>query len=793
MEKYNFSKTIIKHHLSKKQRIFCFVAVVCMLFTGGFNLKAQDTTSEITVTGIVSDGASKNPVIGARVAIAETALSALTDENGSYTIKVATGSEVLVVTAEDYTSREIPVQGRKTINVDLYSEGFSSQYETFELMQGMKQRKAIIADPVSIISSGNFERSTSFSIDSDIQSRLGADARIINRSGVPGVGAAAFIRGLNSINANSQPLFIIDGVFWDNQMSSTSIHEGFFLNPLSSIDLKDIKSVTIVKDGNSLYGSKGSNGVILIETKRGKDMATRITADISFGLNQKPSFPKMMNASQYETYASNQIGGWFAANPRYVNSLESRERFFPFLIADPNAPEYWDYRNDTKWVDEVYQNGSSQSIGLSVSGGDNIALYHLSMGYTKNEGTLKETSVEKFNARFNSDIKMFSNILTKVDLFISQMSRDLRDDGTFNKTAPGFISLIKSPMLASHRLISGTQTPSPKLSDYDKMDPTDRNSLSNPVAIVEDAFGTSSRTGFNLKINPTLSITDNLSLGTTFAYTMSRVKESFFIPKTGIAPLIVNDVPSPVNEVRDMVQRQNSVFSDTRLNWKAKSGKNHGLNLFGGFRFTSDTYESMAPKGFNTGNDNVKILISAIQNKSVSGEDIKWKTISTYANVGYDYQKKYFLNLTASADASSRFGSNTKDGIKAFDVSWAIFPSASVAWLVSSEKFMKAIPEVNLLQLRASYGVTGNDDIDGYAARSYFESTELGGGNFGLVLLNIRNEKIQWETTKKRNVGLDVHLFDERVAFTADFFQSTTDNLLALKSLKSITGFKNYW
>ncbi|MDH8701281.1 TonB-linked SusC/RagA family outer membrane protein [Dysgonomonadaceae bacterium PH5-43] len=782
MKEYNF-KSAIKSHLSM-QRILCFVVAIAM-FLPGINASAQDKKGDLVVTGTVIDAATKNPLNGARVAIAETALSVLTDENGNYKIKVPTSSEVLLVSYPDYTLREVPVRGREVVNTQLYKNVFTDNYESLELTTGVEKRKTITLNAVNKID--DLDKSASITIDSDMQAKLGGDARMITRSGVSGIGAAMFIRGLNSLNANAQPLYIVDGIYWDNQLNTTSVHTGYFSNPLEALDINDIEEITLVKDGNSIYGSKGANGVVLIKTKRGRDMATRISADVTVGVNQKPSFPKMMNGSQYKAYASNLAQGWMTQRDYDLGKIES---YFPFL--DETVINVLDYQNDTDWSDEVYRDGMYSSIGLSVNGGDDVALYNLSMGYMQNQGTVDNTDMDRFNARFNADIKMFSKMYTSMGIGIARITRNMRDDGMDNKTAPGFISLVKAPILASHRYAANSTEFSPRLSNADAIDPATGKQISNPVALTENARGTADRTTFNLRVNPYYQFTDNIRFGTTFGYTMSRVKESFFIPKEGIAELVVDGIGYD-NEVRDLSQRQNSVFSDTRLDWKFEFDGGHNLDLLGGFRYVSDSYNSMLPKGYNTGNDNVKVLISGLQNKSVSGTDEKWKSMSWYANATYDFKNKYILALTASADASSRFGAEATDGFDMFGQRWGLFPSVMGAWVISSEEFMKDVTFVDLLKLRASYTITGNDDIDPYASASYFNSVLYHDKAIGLGLGNTVNEQIQWETTKKFNVGLDMNLFNNRLALTVDAYKSTTDDLLTLKEIAEIAGCKYQW
>lgn len=795
MKKYSFRHTA-KYFLPLQQ-IFSFVVVVASIFFSVANLNAQnEKAGDILVNGTVYDAATKNPVIGARITIADRSLSVITNEEGSFSIKIPTTSEVFVVSAPDYALREIPVRGRQSIDIELFSDKLSSGYEAVEILSLLEKRSSILTEPFDVAT--DFGQSVSSTIESDIQQRLGADVRTITRSGVPGIGSTMFIRGLNSLYAKAQPLIIVDGVFFDNQLNSTSIHEGFFSNPLTSIDVKDIESVTVIKDGNSIYGSKGANGVILIKTNRATDMTTQIVATASVGLNQKPSFPKMMNASEYRSYIGNHVDTWMSQNNITEWNDERLLRIFPFLIEDETNRNYNTYHNDTDWVDEVYRHGVEQSYGLSVKGGDEIALYNLSMGYTNNEGTVKETAMERLNARFNADIRMSTKMFTKVDIAITKLSRDLRDEGVNSKTSPGFVGLIKAPILTTHKYLNGKDQLSPKLATYDTLDPTLANAVSNPVSIIEEAMGTSGRTHFNLRVNPYFNFNENLTIGTTFAYTYSKVKESFFMPKEGIAPRIIDGEVREINEVRDLAQRQTSIFSDTRIDWKLELDKNNNLNVLGGFRYTSDDYNSMLPRAYGTANDYIKVIKIEDDHKYkyVSGEQDSWKTMSWYANVMYDYRKKYILSLTASADASSRFGKKANDGVKAFGVKWGVFPSASAAWLISSEDFMKDVNFIDFMKLRASYGLTGNDDVNPYASHSYFRSELLTGGDeklTGLILGNIANDKIQWETTKKANIGLDFHIFNERLAVTLDFYNSTTDNLLTLKSLKDISGLDYYW
>jgi len=790
MTKYNLIERL---KYGFRQTMAASVFVGMLLATCG-TLSAQEIKPDtLTVTGKVTDELTGKPLMGVQLWVADKRISAMTDENGAYKINVPTLHEVLLVTLPDYAAREIPLQGRTQIDLNLYPAHFNSGYGDLATLLGT-DRKTIATQAANMET--DFSRSTAMAVETDIEARMSSDVRAITRSGTPGVGAVMFIRGINSLNANAQPLIIVDDVIWDNQWDNTSVHEGFFSDPLANIDVKDIESITVLKDGNSLYGSKGANGVILIKTTRGKDMTTRIVANIYAGSNLKPRLPKMMNATQYRNYAQEQVVSQWVDYLGYDRStLETAIPLrYPFMEEDPSKQDYAKYHQDTDWSDYVYQNGFAQSYSLNVNGGDDIALYNFSMGYTSADGVVKNTGMDKITARFNSDIKINDKLKTAVDISLGRVTRTLRDQGVGTVSTPEFIALIKAPILTAYELdASGNPSSTKELADA--LDPVAYRQVSNPVALIEDAMGTNSRLTFNMRVQPVWQINKHWTVSELFNYGLTTVKESFFIPEIGIAPQQLPNGSTATNEVRDLTQRQMTISTDTRLKWDLPMlPTEHNMSILGGFRYITNDYESDLPKGYNTGNDNIKVLKgkSEENNAFVTGADDQWKSMSWYLNADYNYQKKYFATITAAADASSRFGTETS-GVSLMGVDWAIFPSLSGAWLISSEDFMSKATAINLLKLRAGYGLTGNDDISTYAGRAFLTTIKFSGKYNGLQLANIKNKAIQWETTAKANLGLDAHLFNERLTLSFDLFNSQTSNLLTLKRLDAISGLQSYW
>ncbi|MDO4992929.1 MAG: carboxypeptidase regulatory-like domain-containing protein, partial [Prevotellaceae bacterium] len=257
----------------------------------------EDKNPTILVRGIVRDNVSGAPVAGVRVNVLnDQRYVAMTDANGKFTIKVPTFATLLYVQAPKYQSQQVAIRANDTtqeVNVSMLSDVFAPMYDEGT---GITAKNSFTA-------SGN-----GVSIDGEIQSNLGADVRSVMRSGNLDQGAFMQIRGINSLNANTQPLIIIDGVELDMQRGRYSLHQGDFFNVLSTLSPEDIDKVTVLKNATALYGARGANGVILIETKRGHSFATRIDAKISSGVTLMPQLPTMMDANQYRNYAVEQLG-----------------------------------------------------------------------------------------------------------------------------------------------------------------------------------------------------------------------------------------------------------------------------------------------------------------------------------------------------------------------------------------------------------------------------------------------------------------------------------------------------
>jgi TonB-linked SusC/RagA family outer membrane protein len=729
-------------------------------------------TSTVTISGIVRDANTKKAIPSAQIRSLNWEAATSANDDGSFKIKVASLDEVLSVSAFDYGSREISVKGKDSVIVDLYSNTFTNPYKTVESLTGTINNSLVTQGLNSV---DNFSTSTLISIDNEIESQLGGNIRSVNRSGLAGIGSSLFIRGLNSLNTNAQPLYIVDGAIWDMSYDAVSLHNGYFTDPLATIDIANIESISIIKDGTSIYGSKAANGVIVIKTSHGKGVVTKINANSFVGVVSRPKSVPMMDGSQFRIYASDMLKGTTAAS-----NVEN----FPFLNDNPSNPYYLQNHNVTNWQDEIYQSGITQNYSLSVNGGDDRALYNFSIGYTNDKGVVRNTDMQRLYARFNADISFTSKLNMNWNIGYTELSRHLVDDGVNYLTSPSMMSLIKAPFLSPYRYtVSGEHT-----ADFED---SDVFGVGNPDAIISNSLNTNKQYRFNIGAVPTYQLTPHLTLKDNFAYSLYNIRENFYRPVIGADSVSYSNFVSN-NEIRNQVSKNIAISNDIQLIYDKKFNSVHHVKGIFGWRYLNNYYKLDYGEGHNTQGDSYRSLDDA-KVKYTNGLDNKNKSVSSYASVDYSYKNRYLLLAVFDMDASSRFGQEIKGGQDFLGKKWGMFPSLNGAWIVSSEHFMRSVDFINRLKVRAGYGISGNDDVGYYASVPYLTSKDYMGYAVGLIIGNVANNGIKWETTYRANIGFDLSIMNERIALSADYYNSTTKDLLIRKAYPDITGLGYYW
>ena len=759
--------------------------------------KVVDTNPTILVQGVVVDGATKQPLAGVRLQVLnDNRYASMSGDDGKFAIKVPTFTTSLYVQAPQYLSQQVAIVAgdeKQMVCISMLSDAFATMYEN-----GTR-----ITASNSFVSDGN-----GLTIDEKMTEKLGSDIRMNLHSGNLEQGAAMFIRGINSINANAQPLIILDGVELDMQQNRLSLHQGDIFNMLSTISPEDIDKVTVLKNATALYGARGANGVILIDTKRGHSMATRIDAKLGVGWTFTPNYPTMMNAAQYRNYAVEQLGTIPEVQQRIGSSTNALQ--FNFLNDAKDGYYYNTYHNDTEWSDYVYRTALTQNYSINVQGGDDIGMYNLSVAYMQTDKNVEETSFDRINVRFNTDINLLYNFFTKFDMSFSRANTNLFDEGipaNLNGgtiTSPVFLSLIKSPLLYPYQYNKNINAFTSLLSDADDLYSTltDGNySLANPLALIKNGSGErknrNENTFFNVTITPTYEFSKEWKLTSHFSYYLNRNSQAYYRPNIGLPSFAIENLGTVYSQTASIFSKEINVLSNTHVDWTKKIGA-HDIAATGGFRYNYFSYDnSNLVTQYSTkleDDKNPKLATGNDVYSTVKGADDVWKNLQWYVSGDYNYMNKYFATVSLLAEANSRFGSNAKGGVKLAGVKWALFPSVQLGWVLTNENWFPKSSGIDYLRLTAGFDMSGNDGISNYAARTSFNTVRFNYTEIGMQLTNVGNEEIKWETTSKLNIGLKANFLNNRLGVDANYFFHSTKDLLTLKTFDNpIGGINNYW
>ena len=750
-----------------KQLITFSFAISTVIFAG-----AQSSTknkNKFTVQGTVINAATKKPLRGIRLSYKIFAAS-ITDTAGNFSINLPRNEALLLVEGDGYQSKEVPVRGSSRLSITLYEDGFVSSADEVVLATGRVSQTLSPYAVASVQVNDGWNRVTE-TPDAYLQGKV-AGLNVIRRSGTQNIGATLFLRGINSLYATNQPLFIVDGVIFNNSNIGSSIISNNYNNPLSTIDERDIDNISVLKDASSLYGSKGANGAIIITTIRAKELGTKIDFAVYGGFNAAPKNLPVMNAAGYRTYLSDILKTKGISDAQIQNE--------PYMNDDPASPGYYTYHNNTDWQKVVIKNSYAKNIYLKVTGGDNIAKYAISLGFLNNDGIIKNTGLSKYNMRFNGDLNLSRRMTATTNLSFTFAEQNVRDQGYAAKTNPLFLALVKSPFLRTNE-VSAAGVESPALADRDTFN------ISNPQAIINVGQGLNKAYRFFGSITVNYDIAKNFAFSTTIGIIYNKVRENFFVPRKGVTPDSLTTAIA-FNRLGSQVNSLFSLYNDSRFTYSKIFNKAHSFSARAGARYLKDKTEQDYGLGYNSAIDELVSVGNGVNGLRKIGGDIgesKW--MSTYFNVDYSYADKYLLSANLSSDASSRFGKNISSGIKVGSSVYSVLPSIAAAWLISSEKRL-AGSGIDLLKLRASYGLSGNDDLGNYTAQQTYVSQNLLGMQ-GLVRSGLANNQLQWEVVKRLNAGLDVALFKERLQFSVDVFSNKTDKLVIYEPAPSASGF----
>lgn len=719
-----------------------------VLFCAGTIATAQN----ISLRGEVFDALTHKPLSDVNVQIYSDSLSSvLTGADGEFKFEIRDKNTRLQFSYPGYRTQVMALNSRKAITVYLLPENKVSVIENFAGKTTINQ--------------------TAFTYDELLNGKV-AGVNITKRSGVAAEGGNISIRGIRSLYGLSNPLIVLDGMPITQPPFESAV-DGYIENALKDVDVKDIEKITVLKNGTGIYGSRAAGGVILIETKSAKEAKTYIDFVALGGCEFTPKKIPMMNSLQYKSYL--------------VENLKTEGMGLDDILVDYpwlDGGIYPMLQNNTDWQQEVYDASPIQNYYLNVRGGDAMAKYSLSLGYMDKRNPLGEVGSQRYNTHLNGEMQIIEKLKMKAHLGYSVSNINLLPFGINSDLNPVTATLLKAPIFSPYQQMVDD---SGNIKNMNILSDTDIFGMTNPMSLVEKTSVENKgnhligSVAFEYDIVP--DIKGVFSAGIDY----NKVRQDLFIPSNGLPKL--DGIEYDRKATRN-VQSFISFYGDFRLNYQKRFMRNHAISAFLGVNYQSSTYKLKEGTDYAMPNDEFKGLGSGSSSAASSSLDMKrvgstflqWKTASIYGSFNYDYANKYGGNVEFSINGSSNYANNAG----------AFFPSVSVYWNMSEEKWLNSLRWLDLLKVRATISSLGNDGLSNIAATTLYNSRRYR-NTTGLVLSNPGNNQLEWEVTNQFNAGLDLSILGERLMLTMDYYLSQTNNLLMWNNGSLTYGLGGYW
>ena len=673
------------------------------------------------VKGTVSDVATGMTLPGVNIVVKGGTANASTDIDGNFTINAQPG-DVLVFSYIGYASQEVTASSTMAVKM---KEDATLLQEVVVVGYGA-QKKQDITGAVAVVDGKKFENRVNNQVSSLLQGQT-AGVQVTSNSGKPGGGFSVRVRGTSSISAGSDPIYVIDGVITRDTRA---------LNPA------DIETMSILKDASSaaIYGSQGSNGVVIITTKQGKSEKPVLTYETYVGFQSVWKDIDVLNAQQY------------------------RE-----LQEERGLTTDWSlYNNNTNWQKEVFRTGFSNSHQVSVSGKSNKTSYYLSGGVVNQEGAVRsaEMSRKTFKVNLSQEVTDWLKVGTNLN-YVDYTDVDVTDN-TGVGSGGVILGVLNTPQNIGIYNADGSFTSNPFQNWENPISSTDGSQRQYRLQrIFGNVFG-------EIKVLPGLTFRTALSIdhnNTANDYFLDPYRTSYGRAMKGIS--------------RYNTSRYNYYMYENTLNYKFNTDK-HALEAVAGTVYQKSFWESSDLETRNFAGDGIPTPNQGAQIVTATASKSEKYNSSVISRINYAYDEKYLLTANFRADASSIFGPNHK---------WGYFPSVSVGWRISSEEFLKNVEAINEIKFRAGWGLVGNDDFTNYA----WYQTIAGGTNYpiggapqpGNYPSSIQNNDLKWEASEQLNFGIDIALLKNRIRFSVDAYKKTSQDLLLNVPIPRTTGFDN--
>ncbi len=722
------------------KKIKLFFTAIMVLVTA-----ALASAQSLTVTGTVFDSDSGDPIPFASIRVNGTMIGAAAGADGTYSITVPSGNSVLIFSFVGYKTTEIAVEGRAVVNCELAPDATALD-DVVVVAYGSAKREAVTGS-VTSVKGETLASAPVTSVDKALSGKL-AGVQITAASGQPGAASQIRIRGNSSINASNTPLWVVDGIpvisGGTSEMTNTS-------NGIATINPNDIESITVLKDAAAaaVYGSRAANGVILVTTKSGKAGKAQFDARVKFGASwlQSDSGFRMMNPEELLTYQRDA-----AVNAGHDPDNPASPYYRPMSLLSGEL---------TNWMNHFTRPGIMQEYEISARGGNNKGTYFSSVSYHKNEGVFYGIDYSKLQARVNADYKLLDNLETGVRVNLAYTDQNDVPMQSLYYSNAAWAGLTMLPWIPKYDENGNHNVNIPS------------NSYTNPraTAMYDDQWSKSYKLNgtMYLRWEPVKHLVIETRNSAEAAFTQDR---RYWNP-------LSDGSGSDATLQATKSQYVNLTTSNT-INYSNVFGGYHSLRVLAGQEANSYRYEYSYV--YAPGVDPQIPYQNTAPQANVESEVgfSNEAMLSFFGIADYNYDNRYFVQATIREDGSSLFGSKNK---------WGLFWSASASWNISNEKWMDSTDSwLDLLKVRASYGLNGNNGIAPYRAYGVYATTQYNGG-VGMRPSTPANDYLSWEKNSTWNVGLDFGFLGNRLRGNIDVYERTTKDMLLDVKVPQTTGF----
>ncbi|MCE7073025.1 TonB-dependent receptor [Dyadobacter sp. CY327] len=707
------------------------------------------------VQGNVTDAGGEG-LPGVNIHLKGTNIGTTTDAKGGFNID-AEADAVLVVSYIGYATQEIKPGNKGKLSITLASDQRQLN-EVVVVGYGTQERKNVIGS-ITKVDPTDVKNIPAGSFDAQLQGKV-PGVQITSNTGVPGEAVTVRVRGATSINGDNDPLYVIDGVFMNSNSMQTIGTGGKATSPIADINPNDIESLEVLRDAEAtaLYGSRGANGVILITTKRGKyNQKAKVSVNASYGLAKAEKLWDLTTGPEHAQL----VNEWWVNTGKDTPSLNRTEANRPFRPASEGGRGLPEEQKTYDRLGEIFQTAPVQNYDLSVSGGTATTKYYIGGGYNSQESILKPINFNRASFKVNLDQK----ISDKVQIGVSNsFARTFRNQARAGDGPAGGL------------LQAALHTPTYLSPTNENGELVGRAGFDNVSLLLQhyDVKSVSLRYIGNLYAEA--DILPNLKFRTSWGLDYNNYDENEYWNT-----FLISGSPNGLATANN--GQATTWINEQTLTYRQKIGTKHSFGILIGNTIQSDLNTGTTSTGRGFASNSFK-LISSAATTTGSNSWSKKNLASFFSRIDYNYGGKYLIDFSIRADGSSSFGADRR---------WGYFPSVGGAWRVKQENFLKNVAVLSDLKIRASYGVTGNQNgLGSFAALGLWGSGSPYQGNPGIAPQQLANPDLQWERTSQFNAGADIAFFGDRLGIEVNVYSKYTSNGLLSLTLPATTGFANY-